>query len=261
MPKLTSQRRGLRFGLNFAAVLLISTTLALAQEHAGAVTNAPPPKAPPWESTGAAGLTLTRGNTDTLLTTLSLDTKRKWDRNELAFGVAGGYGEDDEGKNAEFVNAFAQYNRLFSDRFYAGLRLDLKYDGIADLDYRLTVSPLVGYYLVKETNTTFAVEAGPSVIFEKYKSEDETTYLGFRLGERFEHKLTPTTRIWQSADHVPQVDKWAEKYIITAEAGIAVAINKRWSLRVVGQNIYDSQPASGRDRNDFRLIAGTEVKF
>ena len=252
--------RGPRFGLAFATVLLIGTGLALAQEQAAPAATAPPPKNP-WETTAAAGFTLTEGNSETMLATLSLDTKRKWERNEAAFGVAGAYGEDDGEQNTEFVNAFGQYNRMITDRFYAGLRADFNYDGIADLTYRVTLSPLVGYYLIKATNTTLAVEAGPSVIFEKYGSQSEDTYMGIRFGERFEHKLSATTKIWQSASYVPQVDKWTEKYIITAEAGIDTAITKHWSLRVVVQDVYDSQPAAGRKHNDVRLIAGTAYKF
>ena len=260
MKRFKPQRRSPRFGLAFATAFLIGTGLALAQEKAASASTAPPPKNP-WETTAAAGFTLTSGNSETMLATLSLDTKRKWERNEAALGVTGAYGEDHDVRNTEYVNAFAQHNRLFTDRFYAGLRADFNYDGIADLSYRVTLSPLLGYYLIKATNTTLAVEAGPSVVFEKYQSKDEDTYMGVRFGERFEQKISATTKFWQSASYVPQVDKWTEKYIITAEAGIDTAITKKWSLRVVVQDVYDSQPAAGRKNNDVRLIAGTAYKF
>jgi len=261
MQRTKLERRSPLFGLAFATALLIGTGLVSAQDQTAAAATAPPPPKNPWETTAAAGFTLTSGNSETMLATLSLDTKRKWERNEAAFGIAGAYGEDRNVPNNEFVNAFGQYNRLLTDRCYAGLRADFNYDGIADLSYRVTISPLVGYYLIKATNTTLAVEAGPSAVFEKYQSQDEDTYLGFRLGERFEHKLSATTKIWQSASYIPQVDKWTEKYIITAEVGIDTAITKKWSLRVVLQDVYNSQPANGREKNDLRLIAGTAYKF
>jgi len=219
------------------------------------------PKPPGWETSAAAGLTLTRGNSDTLLVTLSLDTKRKWEKDEAFAGISGGYGENDDIKNTEFVKGYAQYNHLFTERFYGGLRLDANYDGIADLDYRVTLSPLIGYYLIKEAKTSLSVEAGPSLVLEKYKGQSSDSYLGARFGEKFEHKLTDTTKIWQSLEYVPRVDRWAEKYIITAEVGIDTAITKKWSLRVVAQDIYDSEPASGNKNNDLRLIAGTAYKF
>src|SRR5690242_387038 len=46
-----------------------------------------------WQSSASAGLTLTRGNSDTLLATLSLGTGKKWDQNELSLGADGTYGQ------------------------------------------------------------------------------------------------------------------------------------------------------------------------
>jgi putative salt-induced outer membrane protein YdiY len=261
MQEAKPQHRSPKIGLSLAIAILIGTGLALGQDQKPATTNAPPPPKNPWDSTAAAGLTLTRGNSRTMLATLSLDTKRKWETNEALFGAQGGYGEDHDVRNADFANAYGQYNRLFTERIYGGLRVSFNYDGIANLSYRVTVSPLAGYYLIKETNTTLALEVGPALVFEKYEHQDGDGYYAFRAGERFEHKLTASTKIWQSLSYVPQVDKWAEKYIITGEAGIDAAINKQWSLRVVLQDIYDSQPATGREHNDMRLIAGTAYKF
>jgi putative salt-induced outer membrane protein YdiY len=225
------------------------------------VTNEPPPAVKPWQTTAAVGLTLTRGNSETLLATLSLESKRDWDHNQAIFGVAGGYGEDKSIKNTEFLNGFGQYNRLFSDRFYAGMRVDATYDGIAGLDYRVRVTPLAGYYLIKTTNTLLSVEAGPSAVFEKQRDQSEDTYLGVRFGERFEQKLSAAARLWETVDYVPQVDKWAQNYVVTFETGVDTAINKHWSLRVLFQDIYTSDPAAGRERNDLRLVAGTAYKF
>jgi putative salt-induced outer membrane protein YdiY len=253
--------RSPRIGLSVVTAFLLTTSLAAAQDQKTALTNAPVPPKNPWNTTAAAGLTLTRGNSRTMMATFGLDTNRKWDNNEVLFGAAGGYGEDRDVKNAEFANAFGQYNRLFSERFYGGFRVSFNYDGIANLSYRVTVSPMAGYYLIKGTNTTLAVEAGPALVFEKFEHQDPSGYYAFRAGERFEHKLSATTKIWQTASYVPQVDKWSEKYILTGEAGIDTAINKHWSLRVVLQDVFDSQPAAGREHNDLRLIAGTAYKF
>ncbi len=218
-----------------------------------------------WESTAAAAVTLTRGNSESFMATLSLDTKRKWERDELAFGLSGGYGESETDgvntKNTEFIQGFGQYNHLFSDRFYAGLRVDGQYDEIAGVDYRFKISPLAGYYLIKTPKTTLAVEAGPALVMENLEATPSSSFWAARFGERFEHKLTDSTKIWQSIDYVPQIDRWADKYLITAEVGIDTAITKHWSLRVVFQDMYDSEPSPGRKENDIRLLAGTAYKF
>lgn len=245
---------------------MLAAVVALAwSTSAGAQT--PPPEKKGWETTAAAGLTLTSGTKDTLLVTAGLKTERKWEQDELAFGISGGYGEDDNNAtktstaNTEFIQGYGQYNRLFTPKFYGGLRLDAAYDGIANLDYRVTLTPLAGYYLIKNTNTTLAVEVGPSAVTEKYSGQDSDTYFGIRFAERLEHKLTETTKVWESVSYVPDVEDWMGRYVITAEAGIDTAITKQWSLRVVLQDVYTSDPGPGSEYNELRLIAGTGYKF
>lgn len=246
------------FGISLAAMALCGWAGSAAAQNK-------PEEQKGWETTAAAGATLTRGNSHTFLGTVSLDTKRKWERDEAAFGVAAGYGEakvdGEKQTNTEFVRGFGQYNRLFTERLYGGLRLDGEYDGIAGVDYRFRISPLVGYYVIKEPKTTLALEAGPSLVFEKLEGQSSDTYLGARFGERFEHKLTETTKIWQSLEYIPQVDRWTEKYLLIGEVGIDTAITTKLSLRTVVQGNHDSEPAAGRKKNDLRLIAGIAYKF
>lgn len=45
------------------------------------------------------------------------------------------------------------------------------------------------------------------------------------------------------------------------EAGIDTAITKKWSLRVVLQDVYSSEPAANTGYDELRLIAGTADKF
>ena len=218
-----------------------------------------------WVTTAAASLTLTRGNSETFLATLGLDTQRKWAKDEVFMGVSGGYGEStvnniDE-KNTEFVQGFGQYNHLFTERLYGGLRLDGQYDGIAGIEYRFKVSPMLGYYLIKNDRMTLAVEAGPTLIYEHLEGQDSHGYWAARFAERFEYKLTATTRLWESLEYLPKVDEWDKNYLLNFEAGIETAITKKWSLRVVFQDQYASQPANGRKQNDMRLLAGTAYKF
>ena len=250
----------------FRLLAAVVSTILLSAAIASAADPAPPEKKG-WETTAAAGLTITSGTKDTMLATAGINTSRKWEKDELAFGAAGGYGEDNNNPtqtttaNTEFVSAFGQYNHLLTERFYVGLRLDFLYDGIANLDYRVTVSPLAGYYLIKNTNTTLAVEVGPAAVTERYSGESSDTYFGIRFAERLEHKISDSTKIWQSVSYVPQVDRWAENYVITAEAGIDTAITEKWSLRVVLQDVYTSEPGPGSEHNELRMIAGTAYKF
>lgn len=251
--------------LGATAALLLGCGLVSAQDPAASIAPALPPNTNHWDTTAAAALALTRGNSENFLATLSLDTKRKWDNNDVAMGVSGGYGDSTvnnvNSKNTEFVQGFGQYNYLFTSKFYAGLRLDGQYDGIAGIDYRFKVTPLVGYYLIKDDKMTLSVEAGPSGVAEHLQGESATTYMAARFAQGFTYKLTSTTKVWEGISYIPQISEWTQNYLLNFEVGIDAAITKSWSLRVVFQDMYASQPAAGKKDNDMRLLAGASYKF
>lgn len=213
----------------------------------------------PWESRAALGLTLTQGNSDTLMATASLSTQRKTPVNEYSAGIGAAYGKSDSVKNAESYSAFGQFNHLFSERLFGYVRADYLHDGVADLRYRVTLSPGVGYYFLKTTNTTLAAEVGPGVVFRD-QGGDHEIFATLRMAERFEHKFDNGARVWQSLEFLPQVDKW-ENYIINAEVGGEASLTKSLSLQVVLTDTYNSLPAAGRKSNDLKLVSGIAYKF
>lgn len=217
------------------------------------------PKKSLWEGSAAVGLTLTRGNSETLMFNGNVQATRKWDRNEINLGADGTYGEDRGTKNAEAIRGYGQYNRLFTDRFFGYLRAEALHDGIADVDYRITLSPGVGYYFIKATNTTLRAEVGPGWVYQKQGGITDD-YFTLRVAERFDHKLNDRVKIWQSAEYLPQVDRWGN-YIINAELGIETMLSTKLSQRTFVQDTYHSEPALGREKNDLKLIAAVAYKF
>ena len=247
-------------------MFLVAATLGMHQSIANAQTSSvtstnltPPPPKYPWVSSAAVGLTLTRGNSDTLLLTASVGTQRKTPDNEYIFGADGSYGKNDGVKNSETLHGIAQYNRLFSDRFYGYIHFEGLHDGIADLKYRFTLSPGAGYYFIKETSTSLAGEVGPAIVIQRLGGNDDT-YATLRLAERFEHKFNDRARMWQSVEFLPQVDR-TYNYLVNAEIGLEASITKRLSLRTVLQDNYVNVPAAGRKSNDVKLISGLAYKF
>ena len=208
---------------------------------------------PPTKRPGKAASRLVSrlpGETATrFLTTAAFKTRRKTAENEFTFGVDGAYGENDSVKNNETLHGVGQFNHLFSDRFYGFLNVEGLHDGIADLQYRFTLSPGVGCYFLKETNTTLAVEAGPGLIFQRLGGVD-TTYASLRLAERFEHKLNNGARIWEKAEILPQANRLAN-FLVNAEIGAEAALAKTSSLRVTLQDNY-YQPARARPQSQRR---------
>ncbi|MGN6642967.1 MAG: DUF481 domain-containing protein [Verrucomicrobiota bacterium] len=218
---------------------------------------------PKWVSSAALGLTITQGNSETSLGTASVTSSKKWDQNEVALGADAAYGKSkingEDETTAESVHGFAQYNRLFTERAYGYARLDALHDGVADVDYRLTLGPGAGYYFIKEPRMDLSAEAGPSFITEKVAG-DVDNYLALRLGEKFNYKISDRARLWQTAELLPQVDDFSN-YILNLELGIEADLTKSFSLRSFIQDSYDNQPAPGRKSNDLKWVTAIAYKF
>ena len=236
--------------------------LALAATTAfiGALPAAEPEKKPEWVTSAGLNFTLTSGNTDTVLLGADINSVKKTKENEFLLGAGGGYGENQGRKNVEFGRAFGQWNRLFSERLYGYVRGEALHDGIADLRYRFTGTAGAGYYLIKEARTSLAVEVGPGYVYEKLTS-GVNSFATIRFAERFEHKLSDTARIWQSAEFLPSLSDFTSDYVINAELGIESALTKKLSLRSVLTDTYDSTPSAGRKSNDLKLTTGLAYKF
>jgi len=212
-----------------------------------------------WSTSASFGLSLAKGNTDNMLINGNLLSSKKWDKNEVDLGADGTYGETDGTKSAENMHGFGQYNRLFTEKLYGLLRVDALYDNIAEIDYRVTVSPGAGYYLIKNTNTFLRVEAGPGFVFEKVSGQTDD-YTTLRLAERFETKLNDKAKLWQFVEWLPSVDDFSD-YILNAEIGIETGLSDKLSLRTYVQDTFDSTPAPGLKKNDVKLVAAIAYKF
>src|SRR4051794_27394958 len=83
-----------------------------------------------WEKSASLGLSLTSGNSDTLMLTGDILAARKWDAEEINLGASISYGEIEDVKSNESARGFGQWNHLFTDRFYSYVRAEALHDAI-----------------------------------------------------------------------------------------------------------------------------------
>jgi putative salt-induced outer membrane protein len=231
-------------------------TLATQTNSPVAVETNLPPK---WDGSVALGLTATAGNSDSVLFTGKFQTHKKSPWNEFTLGGDATYGETDSTKNNETLHGFGQYNHLFGDRWYGYANADALHDGIADVKYRFTFSPGVGYYFIKTPQTSLAGEFGPGILYEKLDGGYDT-YATLRLAERFEHKFNDHARLWQKVEFLPQVDK-PDNFLVNFEIGVETALTQKISLQVYMDDNFANEPAPGRKDNDVKLVSGLAYKF
>ena len=251
------------------SVATVSTLAAELSTNAPAATKPPaiPPKPPsPWQSTVSMNASASRGNADTLLMQAALTSLRKWDKNEIALGADATYGSNSdpttrkETTTAQNYGLYAQYNRILSDRVYLGLRSDARQDRIAFVDYRVTVAPALGYYVIKDDRLKVKTESGPAFIFESLQGAGTANYLTLRLAEEVQWKFNETTSITHSMQYLPQVADFGN-FVMNFTLGLSTKITDKASANITFQDFYRSVPAPGRRGNDLSLMAGISYSF
>lgn len=212
-----------------------------------------------FETALNAGLTLTDGNSETLAANAGLVTEgQKQDLGSVLAGIEANYGENtvDDVKDTTVNNAkaYANFKKTLSEMTFGSLDAALLYDDVALVDYRTTIGPGVGAYLVKSDRREFTVEAGPAYLWEKVDGASDD-YFTLWFGQRYACQATKTAKVWEAVKYTPEAADFGN-YLLTAEVGVEAAMSERLSLRVVLQDSYDSTPAEGKERNDLSLIAG-----
>jgi len=212
-----------------------------------------------WQTTALAGLSIVGGNSDTTLATLNLLSVREWGPNLLGLSVGGTYGETDDETTAETYAASANYRRTLADPFYSGIGATYLHDDIAEVDYRTTVNPALGVYLIKNDTTTLNVEVGPTYLWEDVAGVSDE-YLGARIAQGLTHQLTEGIKIWEILEVIPEIEDF-NNYIVNAEVGFETAISDTMSLKTYVQAVHDSTPAAGLDDTDIRIISALAITF
>jgi putative salt-induced outer membrane protein YdiY len=176
-----------------------------------------------FETALNAGLTLTDGNSETLAANAGLVTEgQKKDLGSVLAGIEANYGENtvDDVKDTTVNNVKASANgkKTLSEMTFASLDGAFLYDDIALVDYRATVGPGVGAYLVKNDKREFTVEAGPAYLWEKVDGVSDD-YFTLWFGQRYSCQITKTAKVWEAVKYMPEAADFGN-YLLTAELGV-----------------------------------------
>ena len=264
--------------LLMATVALALAVSASAAEKKAQKAEAADVRKDGWTTALNAGLTMTDGNSETLAVNAGLATEGvKEGLGSMIAGAEFNFGEstlrsesadpetgetvfaESEEKTVENAKIYANAKKTLSPMTFAYLDGTVLHDDIASLDYRATLGPGLGFYLLKNDRRTLSLEAGPSYVWEKVDGAS-ADYLALRFAERYACQATATAKLVQSLEYVPEAED-VDNYYLAAEIGVEAAINDHLGLRVTLQDKYDNTPAAGAERNDVSLIAGLSISL
>lgn len=208
----------------------------------------------PWENTAAAGISLAKGNADNLSYNLHLLSSYELNNTEAHIGADWHYAENNDVKNTDSFKAFGEYRHLLDDRAYLGTNTSYLVDDITDIDYRIELGVVAGYYFIKNKDQKLSFETGPGYVWQD-QADITDDFLSLRFALRYERQLAARSKFWFSTIYTPAADDFSD-YLLTAEAGIDTAINDHWAIRTALRYQHDSTPAPDRQSGDTLLTVG-----
>jgi len=213
----------------------------------------------PWEFSGAGGLSFTDGNSETLAYSLQFLGSYDGDGDKATIGADYFYSEDGAIKSTDSLKIFGQYNYDLAERTYAGAYGSYFRDSVADIDYRIDTSVLLGYRVIESSATDLSFEAGPGYSWED-RGGSQRDFATMRFVERYEYRFNEVTKFWQSVGITPTVEDFSD-YLLDFELGIETRVTDRWSLRTFMKHRLDSTPVAGKGRSDTTIMLGLGYDF
>ncbi len=220
-----------------------------------------------WETSISLGTTLTDGNSRTLHSTGRIASEKRHGTTLASILLEGAYGEseyeDEEGariKERTVANARSALTlRQRFEHFFLYGGGTLEHDDVAKVDYRAMLGLGLGTFLVHRDNLRISIEGGTGYLFEEVDGRS-SDYPTLRLAERAELRISPTSKLWQMAEYIPQSDE-IDNYLLNTEAGVEAAVNSRMNLGLVVKYRYDSTPPAGVEKGDFSLTAQVSLRL
>jgi len=264
-------RRLLRCGgmaSEFAVQVLLATVFvpaaAIAQPAQTPACPCPPtPTTPPvWTGSAGLGVTLNRGNTDTTNVNLAFDATRDPKQKDVwKMGALYLRGDTNGELSANRLFAQIRYERTLTTRLFAFAQLPYQRDHFKSIDYHIAPNGGLGYKLVATPRTTLAADAGVGMKWEKNPDLDVRTSAVITSGDRFEHKLSPTSTVIQSFSAIWDANDWGDA-LYTFAAGAAAALTSRSQLKLELLDTYASRPPTAAIKNnDVALLGAVVYKF
>ena len=203
-----------------------------------------------WKQSLSLGMNVARGNTENTQFNTRYDAKKKYKKNGYAFRAAANFGEDKVKKNTNNYLVRAQYNRVISKNHFWLVNSSYEVDHIADLEYRLQLSPGLGYTILDRENNKLDIEAGLGYQSEKFDLEKNDDSFTYRFAEKWDYEISKDSSLWHSAEIIVEFDE-EDDYIIKAIIGVQSKIVGNLSSKSFIKNTYINQPAREKKKNDF----------
>ena len=219
-----------------------------------------------WTGSVVAGAMFARGNTYADQANVSFEAQRRTIEDRFTLNGAYNFGrqEDDDGNRETSVDnwfAAGKYDYFFTEKFYGYASLRYEKDRIAELDRRVVPSVGVGYFWFDEPDFKFDTEGGVAYVHEKYEDGGTDDAMSLRLAYHLKKDLyDDKVQLFHNLEYFPSLEDIDDLLLLT-DAGIRTALTERMFAEYKIEWRYDTTPAAGNSKHDYRHVVGVGWKF
>ena len=217
-----------------------------------------------WSGFLDTGLSLTRGNADTLNFNLSGQAVRKTSRDTITAYATSIFANNGTGgptkTTANAIGGGLRIDLNVTNRLYVFGLTDFYHDEFQELDLRNILAGGLGYHVINTKPTTFDVYGGAG-FNQSYYSTPLTRKTGeIMAGEYLSHSVSNRTTFSERFEFFPNVSDRGE-YRYTFEAHAVTKLNGWLGWQALFDDLYVSNPPTGIKKNDLVLSTGFRLTF
>ncbi len=238
----------------FVTILLVASSALHAQE--------PPPPGQTWSGNFGAGLSLTRGNSDTKNVNLSAQLAQRIDAKNLAKYDAFYLRADQNGDLTVDRTTFGGRDEYtISPVMYAFGDAHFLRDKFKQIDYLVSPTVGAGYHFIKEKDLDVAAEGGLGLVVEKDAGHARETSGALTARQLLTWKFSPTATLGEVASGLWKTKAFGDA-LYHFEGSLASDLTTRSQLKLSAIDDYKTRPpAPGVKKNDISIIAAVVMKF
>ena len=234
------------------------------------------PEQETWHGSVNIAFNATRGNTYEDTAAVVANLNRRWEKDRLSVDFGYYYGKDGKAgegsaKTEDRWEVEGKHDHFWWEKVYSYENLKWERDVIQELDARYRVGLGGGYQwldnaLFEATGKwSFNQEIGINWVKEEYANGGDADKNGF-AALRYGHHLLYLPKwiegmdVFHNCEILPDVGDW-EKFLAKADLGFSTKIVYGVDLLAKVEWEYNSQPANGRKKSDYRYIVGLGYKW
>jgi putative salt-induced outer membrane protein YdiY len=221
-----------------------------------------PPRPKVWGGLASAGLSLTRGNSDTLKLNVAFELTRDRKPRHLS-KLNGRYlrGQEDGALSVDRTSMALRHEYTLRNGAFTFGQVEYLRDTFKQISYLIAPTAGFGYTLIDTEPTRFSVDAGVGAVWEKNPYEPVNPEVAVTAGQTLRHQLTKTTTL-KHATTALLASGNPKDGLYTFSIGIGTRINDHLELALDVVDSYKTRPPTEATvKNDVAMVTGVTTRF